>query len=283
MPAFSILPPSLAALFALGQTTGVIVHIGYEKTYINVIVDSILREECSAVVEVGKKYCEEHFVDLLSRDSGLEKELRTAIGKGDAAWAAGEKEKYIAEVAAFVWGECTDGDDIEVVGASGQKVALPGKEEEEDSAFDVAKKCVLHPFRELMVCADSRLVEGGSGAANTSHRSKKQIAAQQAKATAAAVAAASAAEAAAAADLIVCKIPSLPEKQIELGVVRNRLVEPLFKGIAAGGDTVWEGVGRAVEHPSLSLETRLAIWEGFGVVGDLAKIRCELTSRERWS
>lgn len=140
VPAFALLPSSLAALFALGQTTGIIVHIGYERTFISIIIDSVLREECSAVVEVGKKHCEEHFVKLLLADAGLDKELRSVLEKGDAAWQAGEKEKYVQEVADFVWKECMDGDDIEVVGATGAKVALPGKEVEDDSSFDVAKK-----------------------------------------------------------------------------------------------------------------------------------------------
>lgn len=112
---------------------------------------------------------------------------------------------------------------------------------------------------------------------NTSHKSKKQLAAQQAKANAAAVAAAEAAEAAAAADVIVCKIPSIPEKQVELGTVRNKLVEPLFRGSHPGGDTVWEGVGRVVDHSSLGPDLRLAVWDGFSVIGDLARIRCELS------
>jgi actin-related protein 9 len=141
VPAFAILPPSLASIFALGQTTGLTIHLGYESTHISVITDSLVREECSSVAPVGRMHCGEHFVRLLLADAGLEKELRAASGK-EGDWEAGEKERYVAEVAKFVWEECMDGDDIEVLGAQGAAVSLPGKEAEDDAAFDVAKKWV---------------------------------------------------------------------------------------------------------------------------------------------
>jgi actin-related protein 9 len=120
-----------------------------------------------------------------------------------------------------------------------------------------------------------RLLDGPAPVVNNSHKSKKQIAAQQAKASAAAAAAAEAANAAIAADVIVCKIPSLPDKQIELGTVRHRLVEPLFRGVEPGGDTVWEAVGRAIEHSTIGYETRVAVLESIGIIGDLARLRCK--------
>lgn len=76
-------------------------------------------------------------------------------------------------------------------------------------------------------------------------------------------------------DAIVVTIPSLPGKEIQLGPVRHRICEPLFKGKSAGGDTLHEAVGRAVENASLSIGEKLAIWEGIGVIGEVAKIKCK--------
>lgn len=155
------MPPSLAAIFALGQTTGVIIHIGRSRTIVNVIIDSILREECSTTVPLGTQHCEEDFLDLLMGDAQLDKELRMVLGtpgpmvtpaepteEGEAqasvvpkeSWEEGEKEKYVRELAEFVWKECTLGEDLEIVNATGAKSVIPGKEGEEDSSFDVAKK-----------------------------------------------------------------------------------------------------------------------------------------------
>ena len=109
-------------------------------------------------------------------------------------------------------------------------------------------------------------------AAAASHKSKKTAAAA---ATAAANKAAADAVAAAQADIISINIPSLPEKEIVVGQVRHRLCEPLLKGTErSGGDTVWEGMGRAVGGPTMSPGDRMAVWEGVGVVGELARIKC---------
>ena len=75
-------------------------------------------------------------------------------------------------------------------------------------------------------------------------------------------------------DAITITIPSLPGKELLLGPVRHRLCEPIFNGLRPGGDTVWEGMGRAVDGLALSQAERMAIWEGVGVVGSLARIKC---------
>lgn len=122
----------------------------------------------------------------------------------------------------------------------------------------------------------SRLIgEPAPVAAAQSHKSKK---AQQTATTAATKAAADAVAAESEpvqADVITVTIPSLPGKEISLGPVRHRLCEPLLKGKTPGGDTVWEGMGRAVESASLSVGERMAVWEAVGVVGEVARIKCE--------
>lgn len=105
----------------------------------------------------------------------------------------------------------------------------------------------------------------------TSHKSKKQQSAIAAKAAADAAAA----EAAVQADIITLSIPSLPAKEIALGPVRHRLLEPVLAGKVQGGESVWEGMGRAIESSSLNSAERMAIWDGVGVIGEVARIRCE--------
>ncbi|WVQ77823.1 hypothetical protein IAR50_007514 [Cryptococcus sp. DSM 104548] len=117
-----------------------------------------------------------------------------------------------------------------------------------------------------------RLVGDASAApAVNSHKSKKQQA--QAVAAANKAAADAAARAVEQSDLIVVTIPSLPEKEIQLGPVRHRLCEPLLRGKTVGGDTVWEAVGRAIESASLSLGEKLAVWDGIAMIGETAKIQ----------
>ncbi|WWD17038.1 hypothetical protein CI109_101475 [Kwoniella shandongensis] len=251
VPIFSILPSPLASLFALGATTGIVIHVGRHESSIFVITDSVVRWECSTTALVGEADCEEWFERLLMRDEALAKELRLATEK--ETLDEEEKRKLVKEIASVVWNECT-GDDIEVPAAkveSGAVVISTLGTEKEDDAFDVAKKLVG---------------DNAPPPAAHSHKSKKQ----QAQAQAAAVK--SAADAAAA-DTIVINIPSLPEKEISLGPVRHRLCDPLLFGKTPGGDTVWEAVGRAVENASLSVNERLGLWEGVGVVGELARIK----------
>jgi actin-related protein 9 len=118
--------------------------------------------------------------------------------------------------------------------------------------------------------ADIRLV-GDAPAAAASHKKKSTAAAA---ATAAANKAAADAVAAAAADVITINIPSLPEKEITVGQVRHRLCEPLLRG-KNGGDTVWEGMGRAISNATMSPAEKMAVWEGVVVVGETARIKCE--------
>ena len=118
----------------------------------------------------------------------------------------------------------------------------------------------------------NRLVEEAQPAQNTSHRSKKQQAAAAANAANAASRAAADAAAAAAADVIVLTIPSFPDKEISLGQVRHRLGEPLFDRV---GESVQEAVARAASSGVLSIGEKMAVWEGLGVVGELARFKCE--------
>ena len=117
-----------------------------------------------------------------------------------------------------------------------------------------------------MPSADARLVGDPAPVAAASHKKKVPLRASITNAAAAE----------AAADVITINIPSLPEKDILLGPVRHRLCEPLLRGKVAGGDTVWEGIGRAVDNASLSLAERMQVWDGVGVIGELARIKCEL-------
>ena len=203
-------------------------------------------------------------------DEQLDRELRTVAGL--EGWSVGEKEKLIKEVAEVVWRECT-GEDIEVPGAkvaSNASVMPMAALPEEDGSFDVAKKWVDTTECAIVLTGISRLVgDAVPTQAASSHKSKKQ------QAVAAAVAATkAAADAVVSADMIVISIPSFPEKEIQLGPVRHRLLEPLFVGRTPGGESVWEGMGRAVESVNITSAERIAIWEGVGVVGEVARIKC---------
>ncbi|WWC69925.1 uncharacterized protein I206_103869 [Kwoniella pini CBS 10737] len=265
-PVFSLLPSPIASLYALGATTGIIVHVGSTETSIFVITDSVVRWECSTTVQVGELDCQAFLEGLLLEDEFLDKELKAASGKEELS--TDEKLKLVKEVSNVVWNECT-GEDLEVplykggnkVVTSGAGTGVVGAEKEDDS-FDVAKKLVG---------------DNAPAAPNHSHKSKKQQAAIAAAAAKSAQAAADAAAAAAALpqpiDVIVINVPSLPGKEIQLGPVRHRLCEPLLLGKETGGDTIWEGVGRAIESASLSLGEKLSLWDGVGIVGELARIK----------
>lgn len=117
-----------------------------------------------------------------------------------------------------------------------------------------------------------RLVGDASAPQPASHKSKK---AQAASVAAANKAAAVAAAAAAQADVISVNIPSLPGKDITVGPVRHRICEPLLRGKTVGGETVWEGMGRALEGPTVSVAERMMAWEAVGVIGEVSRIKCE--------
>jgi actin-related protein 9 len=140
-PAFSMVPASLASLFALGATTGIVLHIGRDRSEITIVTDSVIRWECSTTVDVGYADCEVWLEDLLMKDMDLDKNLQMNLG-GDGTWEAGQKEKLVKEVAHVIWTECT-GEDLEVPGAeAGSKAlaAVNASAQEDDSSFDVAKK-----------------------------------------------------------------------------------------------------------------------------------------------
>jgi actin-related protein 9 len=139
VPALSILPASLAGLYALGATTGIILHIGRDRSEITVVTDSIIRWECSTTVQVGYADCEVFLEDLLTKDADLDKNLQVNMG-GDGTWEAGQKEKMIKEISNIIWTECT-GDDLEVPPAeAGQRAIAAVAAQQEDDSFDVAKK-----------------------------------------------------------------------------------------------------------------------------------------------
>ncbi|OCF30710.1 RNA polymerase II transcription factor [Kwoniella heveanensis CBS 569] len=257
-PLFSILPSPLASIYALGATSGLILHVGWEESYVFVVTDSVVRWECSTTIQVGEKHCQEFLERLLLEDELLDAELKAATEKSELSEE--EKRKLIREVSEVLWRECT-GDDVEVPLKGGKKKgAISSEPDKEDESFDVAKK----------------LVGDNAPPANPSHKSKKQqaqAAAAAAKSAAAAAEAAAIAAASAPIDAIVINVPSLPSKEIQLGPVRHRLCEPLFNGKEAGGDTIWEGVGRALENASLSLGEKLSLWENVGVVGQVARVK----------
>jgi actin-related protein 9 len=140
VPAFSIIPAPLASLFAVGATTGIVLHIGRDRSEVSVVTDSIIRWECSTTVEVGYGDCEVWFEDLLMRDADLDKNLQMNLG-GDGTWEAGQKERMIKEVAKVIWTECT-GDDLEIppAEAGSKAIAAVTAQAQEDESFDVAKK-----------------------------------------------------------------------------------------------------------------------------------------------
>jgi len=140
VPAFTILPAPLASLFALGATTGIVLHIGRDRSEVSIVTDSIIRWECSTTVEVGYGDCEVWFEDLLMKDADLDKNLQMNLG-GDGTWEAGQKEKMVKEVAKVIWTECT-GDDLEIppAEAGSKAIAAVTAQAQEDDSFDVAKK-----------------------------------------------------------------------------------------------------------------------------------------------
>jgi actin-related protein 9 len=142
VPALSILPAPLASLYAVGATTGIVLHVGRDRSEIAVVTDSVIRWECSTTVEVGHGDCEVWLEDLLMKDQDLDKNLQMNMG-GDGTWEAGQKEKMIKEVANVIWTECT-GDDLEVppAEAGSKAIAAVAAQAQEDDSFDVAKKYV---------------------------------------------------------------------------------------------------------------------------------------------
>jgi actin-related protein 9 len=131
----------------------------------------------------------------------------------------------------------------------------------------------MFTYTAVVSSANGRLV-GDAPAAAASHKKKSTAAAA---ATAAANKAAADAVAAAAADVIAINIPSLPEKEVTVGQVRHRLCEPLLRGKGGSGDTVWEGMGRAISNATMSPADKMAVWEGVVVVGETARIKCKFT------
>lgn len=153
----SVLPAALAASYALNTTSGVIVHLGKHASHISVIVDSIPRNEWSTVAPVGLAHCEAYTRGLLGDDKAVERELALAAGKiaaddgagaeangtSSVQWAEGEKDRLLDELNEAFWRGVLSGEvDVDVLTASGQKVVIQGKEEDDEGAFDVAKRYV---------------------------------------------------------------------------------------------------------------------------------------------
>lgn len=137
---FSILPSPLAAMFALGATTGIVLHVSRYTSEISIIVDSIVRWECCVSVQVGQADCEAWFARLLMGDEDLDRELRQAAEVGD--WELGQKERMVKELAGVVWRDCT-GDDIEIpIAKVGSKkfVKATAAVQDDEGDFDVARK-----------------------------------------------------------------------------------------------------------------------------------------------
>ena len=139
MPALSILPLPTASLFALGATTGIILHVGTLSSEVFVVTDSVVRWECSTTIDIGSQHCQDWLERLLMDDQALDQALGMASGKGDEPWGQGEKDKLVKEVRAAVWKDCLD--DIEIQTATGARAMIAGvTTEEDDDSFDVAKK-----------------------------------------------------------------------------------------------------------------------------------------------
>lgn len=64
-PAFNVIEPPVAALFGVGLTNGLSVHVGREVTEVNVVIDSSVKYEAGVVVGVGKMHCERYLAALL--------------------------------------------------------------------------------------------------------------------------------------------------------------------------------------------------------------------------
>ena len=138
VPGLTILSLPLAALYALGATSGIIIQIGYHQSTISIITESIVRDECTTVIPIGVAHCLESMEKLLMTDSGLDKELRVARGSGDAEpWESGEKERLVKQLVQVLWKECAV--DIEAPTSTGEVMHKP-QEAEPEETFDVAKK-----------------------------------------------------------------------------------------------------------------------------------------------
>ena len=142
VPAFSILPIPLASLYALNAVTGLVLHIGRSESRVFVVVDSMVRWECTATAPIGTDDCEPYLEELAMRDQALEAQLKTLAAEAGQEWSEANKRKWVGEVVDFVWRECTS-DDIEVLAAGGAKTVVHQPVGEDgDDTFDVAKKCV---------------------------------------------------------------------------------------------------------------------------------------------
>ncbi|ORX35635.1 RNA polymerase II transcription factor [Kockovaella imperatae] len=235
VPGLTILSLPLASLYALGALSGIIIHIGAEQSNVSIVTESIVRDECTTRIPIGLTHCLAHLERLLLIDFALDKELRMARGSGDSEpWSAGEKERLVKEVITVLWME--NASEIEAPTSTGEVMHKVREEAETDDTFDVAKKLV--------------------GDAAPAPQPKKKAPAPTAGAT----------------DTISISIPSFAEKTITIGPIRHKLCEPLLRGIN-GQESLWEAVGRAVESPGLIPAERMAIWDGIGVVGEMAKIK----------
>ena len=144
-PGLTLLSPPLAAIYALGSTTGIVVHLGARRTTsIFVVLDSIVRWDACVTVDVGEQDCRENFLELLMQDAALDQELRGAVLEG-SDWSEGEKEKWIAQIADKIWEEyLTEDVQIPLAGeglASGAILgATTAQAGEDEGGFDIAKK-----------------------------------------------------------------------------------------------------------------------------------------------
>ncbi|EKC98993.1 RNA polymerase II transcription factor [Trichosporon asahii var. asahii CBS 8904] len=344
VPQLAVLPSPLASLFAMNAVSGAVLHIGREASEVNIVYDSIVRWEATATVDVGEVDCERHLEKLLLADEKLDKELKSVAGV--ESFAPGQKEQYVKEIREFIFAECV-GDDIEVpIAKTAVKAAVVTsnkKPEEEDDAFDVAKKLTADAVPQAIPNPSHKSNSARTpppppqngppfeiGPGNSARLQVKYT--RTVEARRAAVGAARAASrpssgspggqfaasfkqtqspaaqglaprntpsrttptlrqptrqlynfstTAEAADVIVVTIPSLPEKEITVGSVRHRLAEPLLFGTKKGGDTVWEAIGRAIEHEGLNTWERLTIWGSIGVIGNMARFKCKFTRQIR--
>lgn len=147
-PAFHILPSAIAAVFGVGASTGLNVHIGYDATDITVVNDSVVCPEAHVRIETGTRDCILYLQDILSKDQAVMDSLRSVCtATGVAGSDELEQLKTLAEELATVILQ-EEKPRLVVPLANGQTVPVGDDETDqtEDGVFNVAKEWVTAYF-----------------------------------------------------------------------------------------------------------------------------------------
>lgn len=78
-PAFMIIDMPLASVYACNSMTGVIIDVGYEKTDVSVVLDSILAVSSQITIPIGGKQLTEHFHSLLLANLPLDQSTQQPL------------------------------------------------------------------------------------------------------------------------------------------------------------------------------------------------------------